>query len=689
MDSKGKSIVNEEEEHNPSPEVPKETLDKPSGSRQPAPPYGDLPAKFEKFCSQFDSQRSKDIPDMFSDPESVQKIQFATSLLADCLMARVKQTARKVPVPKPGKRIVVDASEVTFCGGQARTGQVTLQRLPNSSAQEQPSSSNQQQMTQRAATTWPRPSDFSLEKIDVHTEEHLEGWVVDYMKRARLSTPEIVLKLKVVENEKEKTKEMGIVCHSFRKEDGLLEVWWEYLKNKSLRKSILPMAKLDTDQLTVKDGGGLRDFRLEEEEGDISPEDFSSAVLEVRMDLGSTLQSDATQKEASTSSRSPERKQDAPPPKKQKKPAVRIEEPEGSKKKKNSSVATTQQISIDTSSAKTQTALRPETSKRKKTAEIPATRTISISTSSGNTQEAVQPDTSKKKKKVEPRIPAVLDNVPAGPEEGATPEICTEVIAVKQTSSSRESDLQRATVDANPEHGTKRKAQVKLEKAKGFQPESAIVGQDQDANVSMFLDPNNNDQIRKEWEDLQQWFPLKNQLVWCHIAQLTDPLSTMVLHGRNQYKALGSPERTKKGYSKNQKYNEFLERLKVTFNMDNVKHVVWICTASDQVFNKWLQLVDLWCQGVLPDGKGIALDKRRTRSASTILKSHFRGFIGLDSEDAMLKILEAVIDKKVLYKKDPECKLDIMSMDEYAAASSDGEVHSKDHRDDFTDGNIW
>ncbi|KAL3684752.1 hypothetical protein R1sor_002774 [Riccia sorocarpa] len=83
VDSKDKSIVNEEEEHNPTLEVPKETLDKPSGSGQPAPPYGDLPAKFEKFCSEFDSQRSENIPDMFSDPESVQKIQFATSLLAD------------------------------------------------------------------------------------------------------------------------------------------------------------------------------------------------------------------------------------------------------------------------------------------------------------------------------------------------------------------------------------------------------------------------------------------------------------------------------------------------------------------------------------------------------------------------------------------------------------------------------
>ncbi|KAL3693281.1 hypothetical protein R1sor_006932 [Riccia sorocarpa] len=83
VDSKGKSVVNEEEEHNPAPEVPKDTLAKSSESGQPAPPYGDLPAKFEKFCSQFDSQRSEDIPDMLSDPESVQKIQFATSLLVD------------------------------------------------------------------------------------------------------------------------------------------------------------------------------------------------------------------------------------------------------------------------------------------------------------------------------------------------------------------------------------------------------------------------------------------------------------------------------------------------------------------------------------------------------------------------------------------------------------------------------
>ncbi|KAL3689619.1 hypothetical protein R1sor_015928 [Riccia sorocarpa] len=83
VDTKGKSKTNEEEEQDPTPEDPKDSPAKPSGSGKPAPPYGDLPTKFEKFCSQFGSQRSEGIPDMFNDLESVKKIQFATSLLAD------------------------------------------------------------------------------------------------------------------------------------------------------------------------------------------------------------------------------------------------------------------------------------------------------------------------------------------------------------------------------------------------------------------------------------------------------------------------------------------------------------------------------------------------------------------------------------------------------------------------------
>ncbi|KAL3677939.1 hypothetical protein R1sor_020895 [Riccia sorocarpa] len=60
MDTKGKSKANEEEEHDPTPEAPEDSPAKPSGSGKPAPPYGDLPTKFEKFCSQFGFQRSEE-----------------------------------------------------------------------------------------------------------------------------------------------------------------------------------------------------------------------------------------------------------------------------------------------------------------------------------------------------------------------------------------------------------------------------------------------------------------------------------------------------------------------------------------------------------------------------------------------------------------------------------------------------
>ncbi|KAL3699551.1 hypothetical protein R1sor_017573 [Riccia sorocarpa] len=92
VDTKGKSKANEEEEQDPTPEDPKDSPAKPSGSRKPTPPYGNLPTKFEKFCSQFGSQRSEGIPDMFNDPESVQRIQFATSLLADVCSLQVVNT---------------------------------------------------------------------------------------------------------------------------------------------------------------------------------------------------------------------------------------------------------------------------------------------------------------------------------------------------------------------------------------------------------------------------------------------------------------------------------------------------------------------------------------------------------------------------------------------------------------------
>ncbi|KAL3689430.1 hypothetical protein R1sor_015739 [Riccia sorocarpa] len=83
-------------------------------------------------------------------------------------------------------------------------------------------------------------------------------------------------------------------------------------------------------------------------------------------------------------------------------------------------------------------------------------------------------------------------------------------------------------------------------------------------------------------------------------------------------------------------------------------------------------MVDLWCQGLLPDGRGeLDPEKPKRHAPASVSKSHFRAFKTLPSDEAVLKVLKAVIDKKVLYKKDPECTVDILSMEEYAKALKD------------------
>ncbi|KAL3679553.1 hypothetical protein R1sor_022509 [Riccia sorocarpa] len=92
-----------------------------------------------------------------------------------------------------------------------------------------------------AAERWPLPSDLQME-IDLHNEPGLVSWVVDYFKRGR-NPPEIVLRVKGAEvvGKETKAKEVGVVCFT-RPNDAGLEIWFEVLKNKQIKRTILPMA---------------------------------------------------------------------------------------------------------------------------------------------------------------------------------------------------------------------------------------------------------------------------------------------------------------------------------------------------------------------------------------------------------------------------------------------------------------
>ncbi|KAL3680940.1 hypothetical protein R1sor_023896 [Riccia sorocarpa] len=131
-----------------------------------------------------------------------------------------------------------------------------------------------------AAERWPLPSDLKME-IDLHNEPGLVSWVVDYFKRRR-NPPEIVLRIKgaEVEGKKTKAKDLGIVCFT-RPNDAGLEIWFEVLKNKQIKRTILPMATWDHDDLLPKGKGGVQDIS-----DDIGTNDnYSEAISNLRFKL--------------------------------------------------------------------------------------------------------------------------------------------------------------------------------------------------------------------------------------------------------------------------------------------------------------------------------------------------------------------------------------------------------------------
>ncbi|KAL3691749.1 hypothetical protein R1sor_005400 [Riccia sorocarpa] len=107
-----------------------------------------------------------------------------------------------------------------------------------------------------AYESWPTPADLNLE-AEFHNEPNC-GWVIDYFKKIR-SDSEILLRISYQDKDgKEKAKDLGTVCLA-RPNDAGLEVWYEVLRNKQIRKKIMPMQTLEIDDLVAKGEGGLQD----------------------------------------------------------------------------------------------------------------------------------------------------------------------------------------------------------------------------------------------------------------------------------------------------------------------------------------------------------------------------------------------------------------------------------------------
>ncbi|KAL3693115.1 hypothetical protein R1sor_006766 [Riccia sorocarpa] len=130
-----------------------------------------------------------------------------------------------------------------------------------------------------AAQQWPLPCDIKME-IEMHNDP-TASWVVDYFKRGR-NPSEIILRVKGEEvvGKETKTKELGIVCFTRPVESGL-EIWLEVLKNKQIKRTILPMASWEHDDLLPKGKGGVLD--ISDEIG--SNDKYSEALSSLRFKL--------------------------------------------------------------------------------------------------------------------------------------------------------------------------------------------------------------------------------------------------------------------------------------------------------------------------------------------------------------------------------------------------------------------
>ncbi|KAL3694974.1 hypothetical protein R1sor_008625 [Riccia sorocarpa] len=460
-----------------------------------------------------------------------------------------------------------------------------------------------------AAQQWPLPSDIKME-IELHNEPTV-SWVVDYFKRG-CNPPEIILRLKgeEVAGKETKTKEVGIVCFT-RPVDAGLEIWLEVLKNKQIKRTILPMAIWEQDDLLPKGKGRVLDIS-----DDIGSNDkYSEALSSLRFKLLSENKSHSSMWEfleqcqtysvdlsqlgkvaqALIFKKHSDKKFDFADYMQRK--GLKITLPstdnnplesgvagtstsgEGSKKLKGEADVPVKKLKVvggvphkkpatgtvrigptpDGSQPATGTEQAPKLkigptpvgSKQKTGTPVNRESTKKKLGTPGITPEAklisgTSADTTGKKPKSVKIIPPTqpLSSVPStlpskvGSSSGRTSSTANASDANIARNSPQQSVQPPTVVEYNNESGDeddtstktkKRKAVAVLQKKSGFQPERHVVETDQvAADVKMQLDPKTKDQFKPEFDELRQWFPLGDKLVYASISQLTDPDATAV-----------------------------------------------------------------------------------------------------------------------------------------------------------------
>ncbi|KAL3684775.1 hypothetical protein R1sor_002797 [Riccia sorocarpa] len=390
-----------------------------------------------------------------------------------------------------------------------------------------------------AYENWPTPEDLDLD-VELHNEPNC-GWIIDYFKKIR-SDFEILLRISYVDKDgTEKAKDLCTFCF-VRPNDVGIEVWYEVLRNKQIRKSILSMSTLEIDDLVAKGEGGLQDVAPDLSENYMLEDGIRAlrfkllryqkskscmwwflekchkheidvkklgkvhvSVIFKKTDKGFNfvmyMESKGMQVTAA------EAGETSQPESSKKKKSKKTSEAEKPKKTKTKPVNTASDVeaSKKTKSIQGTTASSGQTKGDTSTAHVPRTEAAPSNNPAGPSSPVIDPQ------------PTDCNNIkPAGVGEGGSVDMSTLDDADKNKNQN-EVAVMEVTDDEEEESSSKSrkcKAVAKFEKPIGFQPGQTVVGLDQEAKgVKMYLDPNNKTLLKTEFAELRKWFPLKDHLV--------------------------------------------------------------------------------------------------------------------------------------------------------------------------------
>ncbi|KAL3684447.1 hypothetical protein R1sor_002469 [Riccia sorocarpa] len=413
-------------------------------------------------------------------------------------------------------------------------------------------------------------------EIDLHNEPGLVSWVVDYFKRGR-NLQEIVLRIKgaEVEEKETKAKDLGVVCFTRPNEAGL-EIWFEVLKNKQIKRTILPMATWEHDDLLPKGKGGVLDFSddsgtndkysdvistlrfylLAEKKSQSSMWEFLELCHKYSVDLiGSCWDFRSSSGEGSKKLKAPVKKLNVVTPKK---PTI-VEAPkkattgsaEAPEKSTTGSAEAPKKSTTGSAEAPRKSTTGSAEGPRKSTGTVEAPKlkigptreysnpkkgTFGVTPEASKLISRTSTDTTGQKTKSVKFIgltkpQTTLPSIQVGSSSGRTSSTAN-APGPDNTTTSREQSVAEYNDDFGDEDTsskTKKRKIAVLEKKSGFQPDRHVVKTDQVADdVKMQLDPKTKDQLKSEFEELRKWFPLGDKLVYASISHLTDPYATVL-----------------------------------------------------------------------------------------------------------------------------------------------------------------